>query len=481
MAHFVPVRLLCALFCASVLPAHAITLHVAPNGSDSNSGTSAAPYATVQAAVNNAKAGDTIALRAGTYSGSGNRDVDVSKALTIKSESGAGQTTIDCGGSEQENHRGFFIHGNAGGVRVEGLTIKNGFPNDSHSLTDSDKQGAGALIEHGSRAAFIGCVFTHNTGDLHTGGAIQNSGRLTLTGCTFDSNPSSGLRNFGTATVTGCKFSNNTSDIGGGILNAGILTLTGSTFTNNTCEGLSGAGGGLYVKLDSFGGIRATVTGCTFTGNQAQDGGAVNAFLVSLTDSTFTGNTAIGSGGGLLLTPNGRSAVTRCIFRGNKAGRGGGITAFQFSHLALTNCAFLGNSAENGSGGGISSQNELTARFCSFSGNEAAGPNALGGAIANGGKATLSDCILWGDTAQSGGEIGAYTDGSPTLSTSHCDIQGGFSGPGNLKSDPRFASSTNLHLGPSSPCRHAGASISGVTADADKKPRSSPPSIGAYE
>lgn len=145
MPNLTSVRLLCVLFCASALPAHAAVLHVAPAGSDNNAGSAAAPYATIQAAVNNAKSGDTITLRAGTYARSGNRDIDVTKAITIKSDSGAGQTTMDCGGSEGENHRGFFIHGNAGGVRVEGLTIENGVPNDSHTLLDGNKQGAGLM------------------------------------------------------------------------------------------------------------------------------------------------------------------------------------------------------------------------------------------------------------------------------------------------------------------------------------------------
>lgn len=464
MSHFSPVRLVCALLCVSVLPAHAAILHVAPSGSDNGAGTSAAPYAAVQAAVNNAKAGDTVALRAGTYSGSGNRDIDFGgKALTVKSDSGAAQTILDCGGSEGENHRGFFVHGNVGGARVEGLTIKNGFPNDSHSLTFGDKQGAGAFIERGSRAAFVNCVFSNDSGLLHTGGAVNNMGRVTLTGCTFDGNPSSGLINYGTATVSGCKFQNNTAYIGGDILNAVILTLMSSTFSDNTCEGIGSAGGGLYIKLDPFGGIRATVTGCTFSGNQAQDGAAVNGFFVNLTDCIFALNTAAGSGGAVLLMPNARCAMTRCKFIGNKAAVGGGILAFQFSHLTLTNCVFGGNSAGNGSGGGVSSISEMTARFCTFTQNVADGPNARGGAIANGGK------------------IGQYTDGSPSLSTSHCDIEGGQSGPGNIKSDPHFTGTSSFHLAADSPCRRAGIAVSGVATDADKKPRSSPPSVGAYE
>lgn len=482
MPYFASVRLVCALLCASALPAHAAVLHVAPSGSDNNSGTAAAPYATLQAAVNNAKAGDTITLAAGTYAGSGNRDIDFGgKALSVKSAGGAGQTTIDCGGSIKENHRGFNIHGNVSGARIEGLTIKKGFPNNDQTFLSGENQGAGAFIERGCQAAFVSCVFTNNGGVNNTGGAIQSYGRLTLAGCTFDGNPSSGLRNLGTATVTGCKFSNNTSKAGAGIMSgAGLLTLTDSTFTDNTCDGVGGAGGGLDVEFDLGSGFRATVARCTFSGNQAHDGGAVNAHNVTLTDCTFSGNTAIAAGGGFYLS-NGHGALLRCVFQGNKAGRGGAILADEYSHLALTSCVFAGNSVGDGNGGAVSSKSELMARFCSFSSNEASGADGLGGAIANSGKASLTDCILWGDTAQNGGEISEATSGSPTLSAAHCDIKGGQSGPGNMKSDPHFVSATDLHLGTGSPCRHAGASVPGVTTDAGKKPRSSPPSIGAYE
>ena len=41
--------------------------YVAPNGSDSNPGTLASPYATIQHAVNHLEAGDTIYVRSGTY------------------------------------------------------------------------------------------------------------------------------------------------------------------------------------------------------------------------------------------------------------------------------------------------------------------------------------------------------------------------------------------------------------------------------
>ena len=45
----------------------AATYYVSPSGSDSNPGSSAQPWRTVQKAANAAAAGDTVMVRAGTY------------------------------------------------------------------------------------------------------------------------------------------------------------------------------------------------------------------------------------------------------------------------------------------------------------------------------------------------------------------------------------------------------------------------------
>ena len=63
----------------------------------------------------------------GTYTGLGNRDIDVTKDITIKSENGPQTTVIDVqGGPGTPPHWGFhFAHGE-GGV-LEGFTIRNAF------------------------------------------------------------------------------------------------------------------------------------------------------------------------------------------------------------------------------------------------------------------------------------------------------------------------------------------------------------------
>ena len=52
---------------------------------------------TIQLAIVNASSGDTIAVADGTYTGSGNKDIDFyGKSLYLKSQNGYEHTTIDC-------------------------------------------------------------------------------------------------------------------------------------------------------------------------------------------------------------------------------------------------------------------------------------------------------------------------------------------------------------------------------------------------
>ena len=70
-----------------------------------------------------------------------------------------------------------------------------------------------------------------------------------------------------------------------------------STFTNNTAVGF---GGGVVGTSDSM----FNVTNSTFTNNSATGGGGVVATsdsMFNVTSSTFTNNSAVGSGGGVIV------------------------------------------------------------------------------------------------------------------------------------------------------------------------------------
>src|SRR5205085_2047161 len=77
--------------------------------------------------------------------------------------------------------------------------------------------------------------------------------------------------NFGTLTIKDSVLSNNaaTANGGGGIYNVGSLSMTNTTFTGNS-TGASSAGAGLY----NIGGGTATLTNCTFNNNVAGGSGS---------------------------------------------------------------------------------------------------------------------------------------------------------------------------------------------------------------
>jgi hypothetical protein len=95
----------------------------------------------------------------------------------------------------------------------------------------------------------------------------------------------------------------------------------------------------------------------------------------------------------------------------------------------------------------------------------------------SGNSMTLVNCVVYGDGPN---PIG----GNATITYS--DIQGGFTGQGNLNVDPKFVSSTNLQLQPTSPCINDGntsALIAGDSTDIAGNPRvvDGVVDMGAYE
>jgi predicted outer membrane repeat protein len=275
----------------------------------------------------------------------------------------------------------------------------------------------------------------------------------------------------------------------------GVTITAGDANWPNTASPYA-HGGGIYLA----GGSSPIIRNCIIQANNSMYGGG-GAYLSSsspiLFGCVFVQNTALNSDGGAVFNTSSSPAITNCIFNGNAAFFGGGIYDLSQSSPTLVNCAFSGNKSSDTGGGIQNESSSATLTNCTFSHNTAV---KGGGAIATDTpSSTLTNCVLWGDTAQFGiGEI--YQ--SPSTIITYSDIQGGFTGTGNLNIDPQFVRSPSpggdgtwgtadddygdLRLQATSPCINAGSNAAvpaGVTTDLAGNRRIIGPSVdmGAYE
>ncbi len=226
-------------------------------------------------------------------------------------------------------------------------------------------------------------------------------------------------------------------------------------------------GGGMYNSRSS-----PTVLNCSFIGNTASNlgGGMYNRDgSPTVNNCTFSGNTA--SLGGGMFNNNSNPTVSNCVFIGNTAtaSSGGGMANIGGSSPTVSNCVFIGNTAGNNGGGmaNFGTGDSPTVTNCTFSGNTADFGAAM---IIAGGSPIVTSCTLWGDSPNEIFNAG----GAPTVA--YCNIEGGYTGTGNIDADPLFVDpgSGDYHLSPGSPCIDAGnnnAVPAGITTDLDGNPR----------
>ncbi len=256
---------------------------------------------------------------------------------------------------------------------------------------------------------------------------------------------------------------------GGGMYNENCrVTVTNCTFVGNRCD----AQGGAMANWNGH----AYVEGCTFTQNTSVSwGGGMSNYMCDATiiDCTFSENVALYGRGGGLLNYLSSALITNCKFTGNSANSDGGGMYNYHCSPTVTNCAFSGNTATYGFGGGMSNRGDErspTVANCTFSGNSAT--YGSGGGIGNeDSNATVVNCVLWGNSPDQ-----IYDDSDATSTVLYSNVQGGWSGAGNLDTEPLFVDpdglddvvgteDDNLRLSSGSPCIDA-ADNTAVPSDA---------------
>jgi predicted outer membrane repeat protein len=256
-------------------------VYVSTTGSDINGdGTSSNPYATIQKALNNVIFGGTVHLRSGTYTGTGNYGLTVTKNVN--------------------------------------------FVGDNQTSTIINAAGLGNVFTINSGLNVIVSNLTFANGTTSTnGGAIKNSGTLNVTDCTFSGNKATSyggaVYNAGSLNVCNCTFINNLAASAGAIYNYGTLNVTSSAFTGNKGTSFAGAVFGDTGKV-------TYLSNCTFTNNTSAKGGALwNRGTLTVNGCVFNGNVATNNGGAIFNTASGTTNVHYSSFVNNTAPSGSTI------------------------------------------------------------------------------------------------------------------------------------------------------------
>lgn len=188
-------------------------------------------------------------------------------------------------------------------------------------------------------------------------------------------------------TISGSAFTKNTAVVkGGAVVIEKDTVITKSTFDSNsqTSTAESTAGGAVYIN-----GAKVEISGSSFTQNTGFLGGAVNVrngSTLSITDATFSGNTANGFGGAISdyekegATQNERISINRTVFKNNRDSKGGGaLHVVNTKAIDITDSEFSSNFSA-GKGGAIQLENgaNLTVKDTVFNGNST---DYWGGAI----------------------------------------------------------------------------------------------------
>lgn len=368
----------------------------------------------------------------------------VNKRITLRSVAGRANTILDASGFMQSVVR--VEGGGSTGTVIEGFTFRGG-EGGSFPFVTSSSGGGMFVIDSG--IVVRECTFHHNRSANRGGGAFVYS-------TTVSAPPVTRFED--------CSFVGNRSNDGGGFAELGARSvLSRCSFSGN--QALAGGGAHFALPHDS------RVEDCAFLDNEATflAGGGISVILsaqdlLTVTRSTFVGNVAGASGGGIAMGTIGtvntpRLYVTDSWLARNTADYGGGIGVFsgmpsvaelaQLLHVTIADNVAFGS----GSGGGA------------------------GVHCSNGARIRIDHSIVDGNVPN---------DHIVFLGTAFDSlIQGGVVGPGVFAADPGFVDRLHgdYHLTATSICRDLGKSAVAPSVDVEGDTRATGTSrdLGADE
>jgi len=257
--------ILSAMTCS--LAAKTLTVSVDPPGE----------FRTIQAAIDEAHDGDTVVVRAGTYTGLGNYDLAFKgKAITVRSMDGPRVTIVD----GADTGHGFYIRDNENGpARLEGFTVRHTIRGAVKCYSSSPPRAAlkaSATPGYWDYAPVVisNCIIEDN---LDSGILMDGHDKVTVTNCIIRRNGTAGLWAF-----------------------MSFPTIRNCTVVENEGHGISLTGGQI---------VNCTVAENSRIGVWTDRGAAVNSIIR---------NNALHE----IYNPHGGASIAYCNVRGAHAGTG---------------------------------------------------------------------------------------------------------------------------------------------------------------
>lgn len=477
-------------------------------------------YDTIQGAISEAKAGDTVWVKDGFVCDSGecapvdnltgSNRVAVTKAITLRSRSGY----VD--ESDPDDIKGAYIRGKyhseerpcysdsircvalSAAATLQGFVLENG----ATGVNGINRGGGGVLLNN-KDALVTNCIIRNNwafnggginaqsagtvacsvisnnsakaiwndkeTGTWEgTGGGFYGSAKLYK--CDIIDNwaySKSGGAEWTGAEMRDCLIANNESggDFGGcKCSSSGRQYIYKTIISNNMAKVDSGAAGGLCVGY--MGDSITTVSDSIITHNQGKNGGGVWSQEAPSTKKggailircRIECNTGSSQGGGLY---GARLHVTNCIVRGNTATYGGGVYAKSATakcDIQICNTLIADNEGKWSGGVGSDAASAGSTMFvnCTVAGNSADPTVGYSQGGAGAAGAAFVNTVF--------GDNSGQVDYNTVLAATNCcirfksDVDPETKGPGNFDKDPKFVGSgeTPYMIARTSPCRNKG-------------------------
>lgn len=427
--------------------ASATTFHVSPDGDNGNAGTESAPFRTIHKALAVASDNDRIEVAPGTYV------LDATlEALVITNAVelvGMGDdrdgVTVKC----TSDTRNWAMYGGKRMLFVDNATARirhMAFVGPQNKFNRGESNGFAAYVNAGT---ISDCAFRDSYLDDAGGAAVYlDSSDAVIEDSLLVNHFATGGGSFGIALTINngqarrCDIHSNLSRSLGpvALVGAQALLCDSAVSNNQACAVNPMWNNGTWGNTWATGGIRISNSGAVVS----------NCVVAANRSNAPTGGTGTYCvGGGITFTSPGK--VFNTIVRSNYAYlQGGGV----YGQGYLYNCLIADNVSEAGSGGGVHGDNygKTYLSNCTIVGNDSqlsGGVDGIDGAD-SGRKATLSNCIVWGNgTSNYGVNVAmAYSCTSPAAS-----------GTGNLAVDPGWNVDPALEpyrISVSSPCANAG-------------------------